>query len=147
MLLYYRYKPNIIIISLGLFRLSHYKHRPPSQGPRTGELWTHLGRGSGPHRTNTHTHTQTNTRERMKEWMRARKMSERDRERYTNTSFDSAQMCLPSTRCGGFQSAFNPIIKLVMLPWTHRPLAGECAHAGLTNSNYVWGLLTLCEHF
>lgn len=86
--------------------------------------------------------------------MRAKKMSEWDRERYTNTSFDSAQMCQPRSErvsqhrlaAVTFKALLNPIMKLVTLPQTHSVLTGECPHAGPTNTNYVWGFLTLSEH-
>lgn len=100
----------------------------------------------------THTHRQTHVRAWKSEWEREKWRSETERDTLTLPLILlrcvglSQSECLPSTHCGSFQSAFNPLIKLVMLLWTHSLLTGECAHAGLTNSNYVCCLLTLCEH-
>lgn len=70
---------------------------------------------------NKHTHKHTREHDRADE----REKSERVRQSDTQTLplillrcvGPSQRECLPSTHCGSFQSAFNPIIKLVMLPW------------------------------
>lgn len=132
-------KKNLIVVSLCV----HSTDSRSSQRP----LWGTLDPSGS-------AHTCTNTHESMKEWMRARKMRERDSESDTLTLPLILLRCvgfarsasLPLNGGGSFQSAFNPIIKLVMVLWTHSPLTGECAHAGLTNSDYVRSLLTLCEH-
>lgn len=119
-------------------------HRPPHRG-FCCQLSAHQRKGSGPHR-------QTHVRAWKSEWEREKWESETESDTLTLPLIllrcvgSGQSECLPSAHCGSFQSAFNLIIKLVMLPWTHSPLAGECAHAGLTNSNYVCILLTLCEH-
>ncbi len=152
--LYPRYKLSFIIVSLSVQTVPLQTLSPPSQGlllANCGHIWEE---DQDPTEQNTHTHTfrQTHVRAWKSAWEREKWESETESDTLTLPLIlfrcvgSGQSKCLPSTHGGSFQSAFNPIIKLVMLPWTHSPLAGECAHAGLTNSNYVCGLLTLCEH-
>lgn len=96
----------------------------PSQGPQLangGAIWEE---DQDPRRTNTHTNTDKHTREHQ----RVNKSEKNERVRQSDTLTPplirlrcvgpGQRECLPCTHCGSFQSAFNPIIKLVMLPWT-----------------------------
>lgn len=87
------------------------------------------------------TRVQTHERGWKGEWEREKWASETERDTLTHPLIllrrvgPGQSECLPSTRRGGFQSAFNLIMKLVMLSWTHS------AHAASNNSNYVWRLM------
>lgn len=123
------------------FRVVHIL-REWCPSPPTEKRWTCLSRGSGTHK-----------RAWKGEWEREKWVSE--------TESDTLTLPLILLRCVGpaqskclpidsprrrSKRLLNPIMRLVTLPRTHSGLTGECPHAGPTNTNYVWGFLTLSEH-
>lgn len=113
---------------------------PPSQSPLVGRGGT---LAAAKHQDPTEqTHIYRQTHDSMKEWMEAREMREWDTLTLPLILLRCVgpcqSECLPSTHCGSFQSAFNPIMKLVTLPWSY------VAHSLVNVLMLVWPSVITC---